>query len=237
MRRSLTILISVTASVAMSSSISAEPLEVGLSVAPTTLQDHNFEAFSENDLVSIPFGIAVRFEIAEPGGFKILPFVGYRFAYDRGNPYYILDTKLLAHDFDAGFRVRKGVLSWMAVFLEAFGGVLWADMSGTPDDDYDFQYGDLGARQDYEDDRITWSVGGIGGVEMYMSKSWLRSRNICKFDFAGEIAGGYVRRGDMTFEPGLESGIDNALDAETRPWGDINLSGWIIQAGVSFLFF
>ncbi|MCP4600604.1 MAG: hypothetical protein GY847_08750 [Proteobacteria bacterium] len=227
----------VTALLLTNSVAFAERLEVGLAVTPTMLQDTQYEAFSEDDLNKIRFGADIRSEVINLGGFRLIPLIGYRIAFDHGSPYSIMDTDLVLHDIIAGLRVRKGLLSWLALCVEITGGVLLADMNSSPNQGYDMSYGDLGARQDYEDFQHTWSFGGLAGVDIQLSKNWLRSRGVRRFGFAGEIAGGYVRRGDIEFEPSLEGGDDSSIEAETRPWGDVNLSGWMVQAAVSFRFF
>lgn len=236
MRHPIAILIA-TALLTFGLNASAEPLEVGLAITPTMLQDTGYEAFSTDNLSTARFGADLRFEVVSFGGFKLLPFVGYRIARDDGSPYHIVDTNLTLHDFAAGLRLRKGLLSWLSFFFEAQGGILLANMDASPTRSGDYPYGDMGSRQDYKDTQFTWSAAGMAGVELQISKNWLRSRGVRKFGFGGEIAAGYVRRGDMAFEPEIEGGIDNAIEAETRPWGEVNLSGWMIQIGVAFKFF
>jgi len=216
---------------------SAERLEVNFAVTPTMLQDTGYEAFSQDDLNAFRAGMDLRSEIVSFGGFKLIPVVGYRFATDTGSPYNIVNTELFCHDFAAGLRLRKGILSWLSVFVEAKGGLFLAKMDASQTEDYTVHYSDLGSRKGYKDTQYTWLAEGIAGVELQISKSWLRSRGVHKFGFGGEFGAGYIRRGDISFKPEIEGGIDNAIKAETRPWGEVNLSGWLIQVGVAFKFF
>lgn len=228
-------------SISATKTAKAQPLELGINASPTIYTDQAYEGFSADDLYSIRFAGDLRLEVANLGGFKIVPFLGYRFGSDTGSPYYILDTELTMHDFLGGFRVRKGLVKWMGVFLELSGGVLWVQMNASPYEGYDGSYGyegsGVGERDEYKDNQITWSAGGLVGLEFYLPKAWMRSRGVKRFNFGGEIGAGYIRRGDMTFEPTLEAGTDNSIDSTTLAWGDLNLSGWVIQAGVSFKFF
>ncbi len=236
MKRSMQWIVAIVLFIA-AQPVLAERLEIGVALTPTVLQDTSYEAFSDNNLRNIRVGGDIRSEVVNLSGFRLVPLIGYRGALDKGEPYFIVNTELALHDLFAGLRVRKGILSWLLAFVEVNGGVLWAKMHGSPYDDDSIGYGDLGARQSYSDLRYTWSVGGLGGVELQLPKSWLRSRGVNKFGFAAEVAAGYVRRGDIEFEPSLESGDENAIVAETRPWGQVNLSGWMIQVAASFRFF
>ncbi|MCP4679430.1 MAG: hypothetical protein GY854_28865 [Deltaproteobacteria bacterium] len=215
----------------------AERLELGFALTPTVMQDVGYEAFSSSDLRALRLGIDIRSEVASLGGFKIIPLIGYRAAFDSGSPYNVIDTDLALHDLYGGLRVRKGITSWFGAFLEFSGGILFADLGGAQSEEDAFEYGDLGARQSYDDLKYTWSAAGLAGLEFQLPKSWLRSRGVKWVGFGAELAGGYVRRGDIEFEPSIESGGDNAMDAETRPWGQVNLSGWMIQVAASFRFF
>jgi hypothetical protein len=219
--------------------VAAEPLEIGLALTPTVMQDESFEAFSSDYLRAARVGIDIRAEVADPGGFKIIPFVGYRIASSDGQPYDILKTELLTHDFMIGLRIRKGILPWMSAFAEVSGGLLLGVMSTSPGESGgEMNFGGPVDRTDYTDNQSTWSVGGIAGLEFHLAKTWLRSRGIKRFTFGGELAGGYVRRGDLEFDPELEKGEDNSLAMNTMgSWGEVNLSGWMIQIGLSFKFF
>ena len=210
----------------------AEPLEIGLALTPTFVQDDAYEAFSEGDLAATRFGLDLRSEILHIRGFRIVPFVAYRTAFDDGNPYGVVKTEVAMRDFLAGIRVRKGLATWLFVFAEASGGLLWVDMSGKG------QSNSLDVKERYWDDQTTWSVGGLAGLETRISRNWLRSRGVRWFNFGVELGAGYVRRGDMTFDPELESGEEYDLPTESSgSWGEVNLSGWLIQIGACFKFF
>jgi hypothetical protein len=246
MKRALTA-IGFTAACLVGTAASAERLEVALSVAPAWVSDEHYEAFSADNLMSGRFGLDLRTEVANLSGFKLIPLFNYRFFRDGGFIYDELDTSLKTHDFALGLRVRKGVLTWMALFAEVTGGVLLASMDASlsygddygGDIDYESDYeSDVEPLLDYEDRALTWSVGALLGAEFTLSRTWLRSRGITRFCFGGEIAGGYIRRGDLSFDPTLESGGDNALGADTvGPWGEVNLSGGVFQIAVDFYFF
>ncbi len=217
------------------SAVNAERLEIGFALTPTFLQDTGYEAFSENNLYMTRIGLDLRSEVANLGGFKLIPLISYRFAFDSGSPYYIMDTGLRTNDLAAGLRLRKGIISWLALFVEVTGGMLWAGINGSLNEES--KYGEIDSERNYKDLQHTWSAGGIGGVEVQLSKAWLRSRGVRRFGFAGELAGGYVRRGDIEFEPTIEGIDDNAIEIHTNPWGEVNLSGWMIQIAASFRFF
>jgi hypothetical protein len=245
MKRALTT-IGFTVACLMGTAASAEQLELALSVTPTWISDEHYEAFSADNLMSGRFGLDLRTEVANLSGFKLIPLFNYRFSRDGGLIYDELDTSLKTHDFALGLRVRKGVVTWMALFAEVTGGVLLASMDASLS--YGYDNGDIDYKSDvesdveplldYEDRALTWSVGALLGAELTLSRTWLRSRGITRFCFGGEIAGGYIRRGALSFDPTLESGGDNALSAGTvGPWGEVNLSGGVFQLAVDFYFF
>lgn len=215
----------------------AEPFEFGFAFTPTFIHDSRYEAFSGDHPTALRYGGDIRVGAGAVGGFEFLPLVGYRGAADSGNPYGIIDSDLFVHDLFAGLRVRKPVLPWLAVFVEVTGGVVWINLDATQDSDQAVGSGELGARQDYSDSQITWSAGGLAGLELRIPKKFLTSRGVEKFGFGGHVGAGYLGRGEVSIEPELESGVDNAIPAETAPWGDVNLSGWFLQVGVSFRFF
>ncbi len=216
-----------------SNSAAAEPLEINFAMTPTMLQDSAYEAFSD-DLSHLRVGVDIRFEVANIDGFKLLPLIGWRIATDSGYPYQVLDTELLLNDLFIGLRIRKGILPWLGVFLEAQGGLAWVDIQAQTGM---YENGPLALRQDYEDNHLTWAAGGHAGLDLQIPKSWLRKRNVHKFGFAGELSAGYLRKGSIDVDPKLESGPDNAITATSQPWGNVNLSGWTIQFAISFRFF
>jgi len=217
----------------------AEPLELGLDLSPTFLQDKNYEAFSSDRLSSLRLGADLRFEVGDVDGFAFLPMVGYRYASDSGTMRSMVKNDLTLHDVLVGLRVRKGLQSWLAVFAEVSGGMLYADLDSRIQSQSDYRVtGDMGTRDRYQDHQFTWSACGLAGLEFTLSKKWLESRNVDSFNFGGEIGAGYIRRGDIGFRPGLEGGDENSLHAAEEPsWGDVNLSGWLIQIGLEFRFF
>jgi hypothetical protein len=236
MRRAYGWLVAAVIVLSLCDKAAAERLEVGLAITPTVLQDGNYEAFSEADLYALRFGLDLKSEIASVGGFELVPLISYRIAFDGGEPYRILDTNLTTHDFLGGLRVRRDLVSWLAVFVEAVGGLLWAEFEGSISLSGYEGYG-IG-RRDYTDRRLTWQAGGLAGAEVGLSERWLETRGITRFGFSGEIAGGYLRRGDTEFAPELEAGDEFALPVADAPnLGEINLSGWVIQVAASFKFF
>lgn len=237
MRYLIAILIAGVALTTMGTTASAERLELGLAFTPTVLQDESYEAFSNENLSILRMGADIRVEVADLKGFRFMPFVGYRFGTDSGEPFYVLNTELNTHDFAAGLRVHRELLPWLGVFAEASGGLLVAGMTGSPVYQHSLYYGELNTRQDYKDRQITWIAQGLAGVELHLPKDWLKSRGVNWFGFGIEVAGGYAGRGDLEFKPSLEQGGDNAIDAKTLPWGTVNLSGWMVQVGASFKFF
>ena len=209
-------------------------LEIGLAATPTVVQDPAREAFSETNLSMGRFGGDIRLEVASFWkNIHLLPFIGYRGAKDEGYPFGMIETSLKTHDFLAGFRFRGWFQPWLGVFLEASGGLLLAHMTG----DIWIDEG-TGERSRYKDDQMTWSAGGLAGMEFRLSPAMLTRRGVTKFNFGGEIGAGYTRRGDIEFSPELTGGDEHSLPVEsTAEWGEINLSGWVIQIGLTFSFF
>lgn len=209
-------------------------MEIGVAATPTVVQDPALEAYSETDLRMGRFGGDIRLEVASFWrDIHLLPFIGYRGALDEGYPFGMIETGLKTHDFFAGFRLRGWFQPWLGVFVEASGGLLLARMTG----DISIDEG-TGARSRYEDDQLTWSAGGLLGMELRLSPAMLTRRGVTKFNFGGEIGAGYVRRGDIEFSPELSGGDEHSLPVEsTADWGDINLSGWVVQIGLTFSFF
>ncbi len=230
----------------VSGPVSAEHIELGMAAGPLMVMDKNFEAFSSDNLVLGTLGVDLRSEIGQVGGFAFVPFLGYRFGHDSGMMYNTLDTELYSHDLRLGLRVRKDVISWIDLFVEGFGGVLIGRMYGSlygSDISYDGYYRPssnseyLGLQDSYKDQRVTWSAGGLLGVEMHMSRQWLKSRNVNHFCFGGEIAAGYTAHGDLEFNPKLSGGDGNSIDTESAgSWGGVNTSGVIVQIAGSLYF-
>jgi hypothetical protein len=213
-------------------------LELSLALTPTFASDERYEAFSEDDLSLFRVGADVRFLVANIGGFKFIPFLSYRYARDGGEPFYIIDTDLDTHDFAAGLRVSKNLLSFLGVFAEASGGVLLADMSGSLLDRYVGNYYDYdGSPQDYNDRQWTWMAQGLAGLEFSIPEKWLKSRGVNKFGFGVELAFGYTGRGKVDFEPKLEEASEYQIETRTTPWGKVSLSGWTTQVAATFKFF
>ena len=235
MKRLVLALLIIGSMASVTASARAERLEVGLAFTPTVFQDAGYEAFSEDNLSALRLGADIRAQVAEIAGFRFVPFVGYRFSTDGGNPYYIVDTEFNTHDIAVGLRVHKGLLSWLAVFAEVSGGLVVAQLDAFGHG-YDYS-GEIDARTDYTDRQVTWMAQGLAGAELRLPKTWLRSRGVERFGFGVELAAGYTGRGDMTFDPALESGDDNAIETVDHSWGSVNLSGWMIQVGASFKFF
>lgn len=240
MKRTVITLIAAIALVLAAAAAAADvKLEVGLEVTPTELQDTGYEAVSSDDLSLLRAGGDIRLDTGSVSGVHFVPLVGYRFGIDEGNPYYVLDTRLVTSDFIAGLRVRGWLLSWLGLFVEAHGGLFWARLRADLDSYYDgYAYDDsVGVRQRYEDDEFTWTAGGLGGVEVRLSPRWLKQRGVTWFDFGAEIGAGYIRRGTVAFKPVLKGGDEHSLPVgQTADWGDLNMSGWFVQLGVTFTF-
>jgi hypothetical protein len=213
----------------------AEHIELGLAAGPMIVMDKNYEAFSSDNLVMGTFGVDLRSQVGSVGGFEFAPFVGYRFGHDEGDMYYSLDTELFSHDVRLGLRVRKDIISWLDLFVEGFGGVLIGRMYGTLNNTERSDM--LGMQDSYEDQRVTWTAGGQLGMEMHFSRQWLKSRNVNRFCFGGEIAAGYTAHGDLEFNPTLTGGDGNAIAAEPAgSWGGVNTSGVTVQIAGSLYF-
>lgn len=222
----------------LAASAAAERLELGLAMTSNWMTDEHYEAFSEDNLYAGRFGLDVRVEVANLSGFKIIPLLGYRYSHDSGDMFWSLSTDLNSHDFNLGVRVRKGLFPWMALFAEVTGGVLVAAMTGELQDESSYGYSStVEPLHQYEDRAVTWAVGAMAGVEFTMSRSRLRRRGISHFCFGGEISGGYVRRGDLSFEPTLGGGDAFAIDSTSvGSWGAFNLSGGVAQLAFNFYF-
>lgn len=230
------IVMGLLAGMLISGSVSAERLELGLAAGPNFVMDKNFEAFSSDNLILGTFGADVRTQVGSVSGFQFAPLFGYRFGTDSGTMYNVLDTRLLTHDFRLGLRVRKDIISWLTVFIEAHGGLLLGYMHG--DLLNTTSYDDLGLQNTYDDKQVTWSAGGQIGLETHFSRAWLKSKDINRFCFGGEIGVGYSAHGDLKFDPTLSGGGDNAIETETLgAWGGVNTSGVSLQIAGSLYFF
>jgi len=209
-------------------------LELGLELSPTMVQDPAFEAFSEDDLRAVSFGFDARVEVASLWrNAKLLPVIGYRVALDEGAPYGVLDTSLTTHDLFAGLRLRGWLKPALGVFLQVTGGACWIRAEGSLT-----EYLGDGSRTSYDGDDVTWSVGGLAGLEFRLSPAMLERRGVRRFNFGGEIGGGYLRRGEVEIDPSLGGGDENSLPVgQTESWGALNLSGWVFQIGVTLSFF
>jgi len=166
-----------------------------------------------------------------------VPFIGYRFGLDEGDPFHMIDTRIVTSDFLAGLRVRGWVLSWLGLFAEAHGGLFWVRLNGeVSDDSYLYEEG-AGVRDKYQDDEFTWTAGGLAGLEVRISPRWLKSRGVTWFDFGAELGAGYIRRGAVAFKPELSGGDEHSLPVgQTADWGELNMSGWFVQLGLNFTF-
>jgi hypothetical protein len=231
-----TLIVAAALSLAATEAGADVKLEVGLQVTPTELQDVGYEAVSSDDLSLTRAGGDLRLDLGSVSGVHFVPLIGYRVGVDEGNPYYMLDTRLVTNDFVAGLRVRGWLLSWLGVFVEAHGGLFWARLGAEVDDDYSY-YQAAGVRERYEDDEFTWTAGGLGGVEVRISPRWLEKRGVTWFDFGAELGAGYIRRGAVAFRPELVGGDEHSLPVgQTADWGDLDMSGWFVQLGLTFTF-
>lgn len=212
-------------------------LELGLALTPTMFHDPAYEAFSTSDLAVTRFGGDLRFEVATIAGHvRLVPLIGYRYSWDEGSPYDTLETRIATNDFLAGLRLRGWIGNWFGVFLEGHAGLLWARVTGDVDVGYD-TYDYAGARERYRDDVLTWTAGGLAGIEFRLSPAMLNRRGVERFNFGAELGVGYIGRGDLEIEPSLEGGDEHALPVgQTADWGTLDLSGWMIQLGVTFSF-
>jgi hypothetical protein len=224
----------------LSVSARSERLEFGIAASPTWLYDSSYEAFSEKDMYVTRFGVDIRSEVADLSGFAFAPLVGYRFGRDMGYITWDIDTYLRTHDVFAGLRVKRELIPWLSVFAEIEAGAVIAVMDAAMNTDRNinmYSAEDLNPSDEYEETKTTWSVGALVGLETHLSRRRLAARGNSWFCFGGEIAVGYLRRGDLTFDPSLRGGGDNAIAAETLgKWGDVNLSGLVLQVGASLYF-
>ncbi len=223
----------------VSSQAKADPLEVSGAVTPSFVQDKSYEAFSSDRLSLVRVGADVRAGVGQVDGFEFLPLLSYRYGSDEGKVRLALDNDLVTHDILLGLRVRKGLLTWLSVFAEVSGGLLLAEIDSriTTSDGVDYTGGGSSGSS-YHDQENTWTVGGLAGVELHLSKPWLESRGVDGFNFGGEVGIGYTRRGDLSIRPSLEGRDKNAIPLADEPsWGDVNLSCWFIQIGIEFRFF
>ena len=211
-----------------------EHIELALGVNPTVLQDEAYEAFSGTDLAYTRFGADARFEVVDLGkGIRLVPLIAYRFGYDNGGLYDFLDNRIKMHDFLVGLRLRGWFVSWFGVFVEAQGGLFWAQTQMT------IESGTTGtaSRDRYHDSSLTWCAGGLGGLEFRLSPRWLARRGVRRFGFGVELGAGYLRRGDLEMEPRVAGADEHAIPLAQGPsFGSLNLSGWSVQAAVSFSF-
>jgi hypothetical protein len=222
-------LLSALALLAMTGPAGAGQLELALGLNPTMIQDPAYEAFSDTELSVARAGLDLRYEVADFGrGLRLAVLIGYRYARDEGNPLDVLDTQLQTHDFLAGLRLRAWVASWAGLFAELQGGLLWADLTAEISESY--WWAEAGARDRYQDDRLTWQAGGLAGVELRISPAFLERRHVRRMGFGAEIGAGYLRRGELEFSPSLEGGDDLSLPrADPVSWGSVDLSGWFVQ--------
>ncbi len=224
------------ASILFTRAASAEHLELALAAGPNFVMDKNYEAFSTGNLVLGTLGADIRTQVGSASGVEFAPFLSYRYGPDSGTMYNALDTELSTHDFRLGLRVRKDLVSWLAVFAEAYGGVLLGEMNATLSNQLR-ENASLGLQDTYNARDVTWSAGGQLGLETHFSRAWLKSKHINRFCFGGEIGVGYAAHGDLEFDPTLSGGGDNAIPTETLgTWGSINTSGVSLQIAGSLYF-
>ncbi len=215
---------------------SAEKLELGFLGNPTWMHDKNAEAISSDNLLIGRFGVDLRSEVYKADRFSLSPLLAYRYGIDSGYLPSFTDTEIRTHDILAGLRLRHGLLPWLTAFLEVHAGAeiaaLSAEMSGNYSlDVYEFE------RDQYTDRVATWSAGVLIGFESHLSRTWLESRGIDWFCLGGEVAFGYIRRGDMAFNPDLDVDENSIEIVSAGGWGDLNLSGMVLQFGLSLYFF
>lgn len=209
-------------------------LELGLLAEPTVVLDPAFEAFSRKDLLSARLGVDLRLEHPVGAGFKLVPLIAYRGAYDEGEPYDAVENELWLHDLLLGLRLRKGLTAWLGAFAELRGGVVFWDLETAVADGWS---GGEASATDGADSGTTWAAGALAGLELRISRSWLRSRGVRRFGFGGEVGAGYLWRGAIEPDPSIEPADEHALPVESAaPWGEVDLSGWMIQAGLVFSF-
>jgi hypothetical protein len=228
--------LSLLAALGLAAPAAAGQLELALGLNPTMVQDPAYEAFSDTDLAVTRVGLDLRYEVADLGrGLRLAALLGYRWSRDEGHPLDVLDTRLQTHDFLAGLRLRAWVASFAALFVEAQGGVLWAELDAEISEDY--WWAGEGARERYADDRVTWQAGGLAGAEFRISPAFLERRHVRRVGFGAELGAGYLRRGELEFAPALEGGDDLSLPAaDPVSWGTVNLSGWFVQLAAVITF-
>ncbi len=229
------VIVTTLLTMAVSLTATAQPIELSVGASPVFHQDPALEAFSSDDLNTIRAALDARVQVLNLNGFKLLPTIGYRYATDMGSPYHVLDTELDIHDFVGGLRVRKGIFSFAGVFLEATGGVTLTKMNAEPSFNGEYTAGSYD-RGDYKDQQVTWVATGLAGLEFYLPKSWMVSRGVKRFNFGAEIGAGYARRGNLEFNPDVTNDQDYAIDMQTSPWGELNLSGVVFQIGACLKF-
>ena len=206
-------------------------LEVAAGVTPTFIQDPGYEAFSSSDLRAERAGADLRVQVAEFGTVALVPLISYRGVSEGGDPRGVMKTHLGVHDVTAGLRLRAWFQPWLGAFVQAEGGLTYARMRGELTDT-------SSARGDYSDDATTWCAGGLLGVELRLPPSLFERQKIEWLDFGLEVAGGYLRRGEIDLEPSLGGGDDNSLPlADTADFGGLNLSGWTVQVAFTISLF
>jgi hypothetical protein len=227
----------IIATLAWTKAASAEKLELAFLGTPTFMHDKNTEAVSSDGLNTWRFGVDLRTELLDPETFSIAPLVSYRFGADSGYLTPMTDTEIATHDLLAGVRLRRRLLPWLTLFGEVEAGAqivrLDADMGVYSN------YGDsIDSRFTYTDRAATWSAGILVGVETHLSRPRLEAKGNDWFCFGGELAFGYLRHGNLEIDPTLDGGGDTAITTVSAgSWGDLNLSGFVLQAGVSLYFF
>lgn len=205
-------------------------LELAAAATPTFVQDPGYEAFSETDLRSERFGADLRVQALAFENLRLLPFLSYRGVGDEGSPYDVMDTRLGAHDFLAGLRLRAWFLSWLGAFVQVEGGFAYERFRAELNDGW-------GAHE-YEDDGFTWCAGGLLGVELRLPPKLFEKQGVDWLGFGVEVGGGYLRHGEIDVDPALEGGDENALPvADTAALGSLNLSGWTVQIALTVSLF
>ena len=97
--------------------------------------------------------------------------------------------------------------------------------------------GSRNTRKTYKDRVATWSAGFLVGLETHLSRPRLKAKGNDWFCFGGELALGYIRRGNLAFNPTLDGGNENTIETVSAgAWGDINLSGFVLQLGATLYF-
>jgi len=234
--RQLILLVSLSTCIFLfaNSSFANTHLELGLTANTVIVHDEAYEAFSPDKLTMNRYGLDLRVEVFEfAKRFHLLPVIGYRFSQDTGNPYNIIDTKIQTHDFDAGIRLRAWITPWLGGFAQVTGGLMLTQMTGTIESD-----GQTSMKTEYSDSQTSWALSGLLGAEVRFSPLLLEKIEIRKFNLGAEISAGYVRRGNVKFSPTVDGGDKHSLDiVQTADLGSLNLSGWVIQFGITLSFF